>query len=166
MKGGAVRPNQGLRMGGVQPLFTSDFGTACGIACHDMWLWTSYTPPLGDFLSRPAVAAYVNDVKAASSSADYTNSFVEGGYVGMQLMVKALQSTGPNLTRAGLQATLDSMTFDSGGLAPVLKWTPGNHFANTHMQAYSIQYKGGFNGWRDVQVGYDDPWVGEDAVKG
>jgi hypothetical protein len=32
------------------------------------------------------------------------------------------------------------------------------------MQAFSIQFKGGFNGWRDEQTGYDDPWVGQDAI--
>jgi ABC-type branched-subunit amino acid transport system substrate-binding protein len=164
MKGGALRPTPSMRVGGVQPLFTSDFGTACGIACHGMWLWTGYTPPLGDFLSRPAIATYVNDIKAASSSADFSNSFVEGGYVGMQLVVKGLETVGPNLTRANLKVTLDSMAFDSGGLAPPLKWSAGNHFANVHMQAFSIQFKGGFNGWRDEQTGYDDPWVGQDAI--
>src|SRR2546423_15578636 len=82
----------------------------------------------------------------------------------MSLVVKALQAVGPTLTRAGLKATLDSMTFDSGGLAPVLKWSPGNHFANVHMQAYSIQYKGGFNGWRDEQAGLDDPRGGLDRA--
>ena len=81
------------------------------------------------------------------------------------MMARPLEAVGPNLTRAGLASTLDSMTFDSGGLAPTLKWTPGNHFANTHMQAYSMQFKGGFTGWRDEQVGYDDPWVGQDGAR-
>ena len=165
MKGGGLRPGQALRVGGPQPLFTYDFGNACGAQCDGMWLWTGYTPPLGDFLSRPAIATYVNDIKAASSSADYNNSFVEGGYVGMSLVVKALQTVGPTLTRAALAQTLDSMTFDSGGLAPVLKWSPGSHFANVHMQAYSMQFKGGFTGWRDEQVGLDDPWIGQDGAR-
>ncbi|HEX7168663.1 MAG TPA: ABC transporter substrate-binding protein [Acidimicrobiales bacterium] len=163
MSGGGLRPHSGRRLGGVQPLFTADFAKECGSACHEMWLWTGYTPPLGDFLSRPAVATFVNDIKAMSSSADYTNSFVAGGYIGMQLVVKALQEVGPYLTRERIKQVLDSMSFDSGGLAPVLKWTPGNHFANTRMQAYSIQYKGGFNGWRDEQVSLEDPWVGQDG---
>ena len=161
MKGGGPRAEPNRRLGGVQPLFTADFAHACGVACDGMWLWTGYTPPIGDFLSRPAVATYVNDIKAASSSADYTNSFVEGGYIGMTLMVEALKATGPDLTRDRMKATLDSMTFDSGGLAPPLTWSKGDHFANTRMQAYSIQYRGGFNGWRDERVSYEDPWVGQ-----
>lgn len=55
------------------------------------------------------------------------------------------------------------MTFDSGGLAPKLTWSAGNHFANVRMRAYSIQYKGSFNGWRDEQVELVDPWIGQDG---
>jgi branched-chain amino acid transport system substrate-binding protein len=149
-------------VGGPQPLFTYDFGNSCGAKCDGMWLWTGYLPPIGDFLARPAVATYVDDMKAASSSADYNNSFVEGGYVGMRLVVEALKQVGPNLTRQNLKQTLDSMTFDSG-LSPVLSWSPGNHFANTKMRAFSIQYKSGFAGWRDEQVELEDPWVGQDS---
>ncbi|MEA3077754.1 MAG: hypothetical protein QOF60_2662, partial [Actinomycetota bacterium] len=152
----------GVKPGGPQPLFTYDFGNSCGQKCDGMWLWTGYQPPIGDFLSRPAVATYVDDIKAASSSADYNNSFVEGGYVGMRLVVEALTKTGPNLTRQNLKATLDGMTFDSG-LAPPLTWKAGNHFANTKMRAFSIQYKSGFAGWRDEQVEMEDPWVGQDS---
>jgi branched-chain amino acid transport system substrate-binding protein len=162
MKGGGLAQQQ-IRLAGPQPLFTYDFGNACGAPCDQIWLWTGYLPPIGDYLGRPAVSTYVNDIKAASSTADYNNSFVEGGYVGMELVVKALQAVGPNLTRDGLKAALDNMEFDSGLTAAPLKWRQGNHFANVHMQAYSMQFKGGFNGWRDERTSLDDPWVGQDS---
>jgi len=162
MKGGGLVRDD-IRLAGPQPLFTHDFGSACGNPCNSMWLWSGYLPPLGDYLSQPAVSTYVNDIKAVSSTADYNNSFVEGGYVGMELVVKALQAAGPNLTRAGLKSALDSMTFDSGLTAAPLTWKAGNHFANVHMQAFSMQFKNGFNGWRDERSSLDDPWVGQDS---
>jgi len=158
----APRPDVNYNVAGPQPLFTYDFAKSCGATCDQMQLWTGYYPPLGDFLGRPAVSTYVNDIKAASSSADYNNSFVEGGYVGMELVVKALQAVGPNVTRQNLRAVLDNFTFDSGLTAP-LTWRPGNHFANTHMRAFSIQYKSGTVGWRDMQKEISDPWVGQDG---
>ena len=163
MKGGGTTAYEGRRLAGPQPLFTYDFGTACGAPCDQIWLWTGYLPPLGDYLSRPAMSTYVNDVKGVSGAADTSNSFVEGGYVGMELVVKALQAVGPNLTRAGLKAALDNMDFDSGLTSSPLKWRAGNHFANFHMAAFSMQFKNGFNGWRDERTSMDDPWVGQDS---
>jgi ABC-type branched-subunit amino acid transport system substrate-binding protein len=162
MKGGAIHPSDTRPMGGPQPLFTYDFGNSCGAPCDSLQLWTGYYPPIGDNLSKPAVATYVNDIKAASSTADFNNSFVEGGYVGMELVVKALQAVGPNLTRANLKATLDNMDFDSG-LAPPLHFRAGNHYANSRLQAFSMQFKGGFNGWRDDQLALSDPWYDQDS---
>jgi ABC-type branched-subunit amino acid transport system substrate-binding protein len=163
MKGGAAPPRENYKMGGPQPLFTAAFGQDCGAPCDQLMLWTGYFPPLGAHLGKPAVSTYVNDIKATSSRADFNNSFVEGGYVGMSLLVKALQDIGPNVTRENLKNRLDSMDFDSGLTGTTLKWRPGNHFANVRMQAYSIQYKSGFAGWRDEQIVMDDPWVGQDA---
>ena len=82
------------------------------------------------------------------------------------LVVKALQAVGPNLTRASLKAALDNMDFDSGLTTSPLKWRAGNHFANFHMSAYSMQFKNGFNGWRDERTSLDDPWVGQEESKG
>jgi ABC-type branched-subunit amino acid transport system substrate-binding protein len=162
MKGGARSPSDSLKMGGPQPLFTAGFGQDCGSACDGLVLWTGYLPPLGDYLGVPAVSEYVNSIKAANSSADFNNSFVEGGYVGMSLLVKSLQAVGPNLTRENLKTVLDAMDWSPGLSAP-LRWRPGNHFANVHMRAFSIQYKSGFAGWRDEQVDLDDPWIGQDG---
>jgi len=148
---------------GPQPLFTADFAQECKARCHGMWLWTGYVPAIGANLGRPAVAAYRDDIRAADSSADYTNTFVEGAYAGMQLLVEAIRRAGPNLTRAALSRTLDSLDIDTGLTASPLAWRPGRHFANASMQAYSIQYTDRFSGWRDEQVSLADPWLGQDS---
>lgn len=161
INGGSFLPGAG-RTAGVQPLFTRDFAEQCGTNCNGMWLWTGYTPAIEGNVGRPAVAAYIDDIAHASSSADPTNSFVEGAYVGMSALVEALKRVGPDLTRARLKAVLNSMTYDGGLTLAPLTWTAGNHFANYRMQAYSIQYKDRFSGWRDEQSSVTDPWVGQD----
>lgn len=151
------------KVAGPQPLFTYNFAAnGCGKPCDGMILWTGYVPATPANLGRPAVAAYRDAVSATSSSADVTNTFVEGAYVGMGMLVEAMRRVGPNLTRQALVQTLDSMTYDSGLTASPLTWSRGNHFANVTMQAYSIQYSDRFSGWRDEQVSLTDPWVGQD----
>lgn len=161
LTGGGLGPSSDRRVGGPQPLFTRSFAEECGERCHNMWLWTGYNPPIGANLGKPGIAEYVTDIKSTSTSADFTNMFTEGAYLGMSVLVKALEDVGPDLTRARLMAVLDGMTFESGLSAP-LTWRPGNHFANVRVQAWSIQYKDRFNGWRDEKVSLADPWVGED----
>lgn len=161
LKGGGLSPNDGWRTGGVQPLFTRRFAEECAAECNHLWLWTGYDPPIGANLRGAAMTAYVDDIRGASSSADYHNTFVEGAYIGMRFLVEALQRVGPNLTRANLRAVLDTMTFDSG-LAPPLVFRPGDHFANVRMNAYSIQYRDRFAGWKDERTSVGDPWVGMD----
>ncbi|HEX9968535.1 MAG TPA: ABC transporter substrate-binding protein, partial [Acidimicrobiales bacterium] len=156
------KPEVRFNVAGPQPLFTYDFAKSCGQACNQLTLWTGFFPPLGDYLTRPAVATFVEDVKGASRSADFNNSFVQGGYLGMQLLAKALRDVGPNLTRENLRAVLDNMDFDFGLSAP-MKWRQGNHFANTRMRAFSIQFKSGTVGWRDMEIELEDPWVGQDG---
>jgi branched-chain amino acid transport system substrate-binding protein len=151
--------------GGAQPLFTRAFAEACGSKCEGMRIWTGYNPPIEALATKPGVAQFVNDVRAESASADVTNQFLEGGYQGMSLLVAALQKVGPNLTRAALKQTLDSMTFDSGLSAP-LSWKQGDHFANRSAQAFSIQYNQGFRGFRQETQFIADPWVGQDIPAG
>jgi hypothetical protein len=151
--------------GGAQPLFTRPFAQSCGRQCDGMWVWTGYTPPEGAYAGQPAVSAYVNAVHQESASADVDNQFLEGGYVGMKLLVAALQKLGPHVTRAGLKATLDAMTFTSG-LAPPLTWRPGQHFANSGSMAWQIQYNQSFNGWRNMSPFIADSWVGQDIPPG
>ena len=45
---------------------------------------SSFKPPIKPFDTEPAVAAYKNDIRAVSSTADVNNPHVEGAYVGMQ----------------------------------------------------------------------------------
>jgi ABC-type branched-subunit amino acid transport system substrate-binding protein len=151
-----------FRMGGAQPLFTYAFGHNCGDKCDGMRVWTGYNPPIEQFATSPAVSTYVNDLAAQSASADPYNQFTEGGYVGMGLLVEALRKTGANLTRARLAATLETMTYDSGLTKP-LTFQPGKHYANSSAQAFEMQSRNGFTGWRFVQDYITDPWLGQDA---
>jgi len=147
---------------GPQPLFVSTFGQQCGSLCNNMWVWTGFQAPWPPFDQEPAVSSFVNSIRGISASADTSNQFLEGAYVGMKLLVKALQQVGPYVTRARLKQVLDSMTFDSGVTQP-LSWRPGDHFANTSMLGFTIQYSGGFNGFQYQNTGWiKDPWVGKD----
>lgn len=155
-----------LGTGGPQPLFVNSFARSCGTPCNGMWVWTGYNPPIAPFDDIPAVAAYVNDIRAQGSGADVNNPFVQGGYLGMQLLVRALEQVGPDLTRARLRAALDSMSLDTGLTVP-LRWRTSNHFANDSVHAFSIVVNvGSFAGWRYEQTGWiADPWVGLDAPR-
>ena len=140
-------------VGLAQPLFTRDFAVNCQAACDQMWVWTGYKPPIEDYADDSIVKAYVSDLRKTSSTVDVYNAFAEGGYVGMSLLVKALESVGPNLTRERLKAALDSIAFASGlTLDSSLSWRPGDHFAGRTMQAFSIEYKGTFGGWRAQSI--------------
>lgn len=152
--------------GGPQPLFVDSFARSCGTPCNGMRVWSGYNPPIPPFDDLPAVVEYVNTVRAHTSSVDVTNPFVEGGYLGMKLLVKALETVGPDLTRARLRAALDAMVLDSGLTVP-LRWTRGDHFANDSVHAFSIVINAGsFAGWRYEQTGWiADPWVGLDAPR-
>lgn len=162
----ATRPaNPVVGMGGAQPLFTRGLAENCKAQCDGMWVWTGYNPPIEALASQPAVAQFVNDIRQESATADIANQFLEGGYVGMSLLVEALKRTGSNLTRDSLRQTLDNMTFDSGLSSP-LTWRPDNHFANVSAQAFEIQYKQSFSGWRQKTGFVKDPWVGQDIPEG
>jgi ABC-type branched-subunit amino acid transport system substrate-binding protein len=136
----------GPRFGGPQPLFNRGFGSNCGQACDGMWVWTGFVPPIDEFERLPALAAYREDLRRTNSTADPTNSFVQGGYLGMTLLVEALKAVGPNLTRRSLMATLDALRLDTG-LSRPLAWAPGKHFANECLIGFSIQSAGGFSGF-------------------
>ena len=151
--------------GMAQPLFTRDLAESCKNQCDNMWVWTGYNPPIEALATQPAVARYVTDVRQESATVDVTNQFLEGGYVGMSLLVAALQKVGPSLTRANLANVLDNMTFDSGLSSP-LTWKKGNHYANVSAQAFAISYKQTFNGWRQKTGFLQDPYVGQDTEAG
>ena len=147
------------RTAGPQPLFVSSFGQACGQLCNNMWVWTGYQAPYPPFDAQPADAQYINAIRSVSGSADTANQFLEGAYVGMKLLVHALQVVGPDLTRARLKAAMNAMTYSSGLTNP-LSWSAGDHYANTAMLGFTIQYSQGFNGFQYQQTGWvKDPWA-------
>jgi ABC-type branched-subunit amino acid transport system substrate-binding protein len=151
---------------GPQPLFVDTFGQNCGSPCNNMVVWTSYYPPRTPFNNLAPVAAYVNAIRGVSSSADIDNQFLEGGYDGMLLFVNALKAVGPDLTRARLRQVLDSQPFDSGLTKP-LQWRSGNHYANTSMLEFTIQYSQGFNGFQYQNSDWvTDPWATLDHPNG
>lgn len=153
----SVRAKQGgIGVWGAQPLFTRDFEVNCQEACDQMWVWTGFKPPIESYALDGAVKTFVSDLQKTKPDADRYNAFSEGGYVGMQLLVAAMQQVGPNLTRANLKRILDSMRFPSPlTLQPALSWGAGNHFPSATMQAFEVQYKGSAAGWRAKIIASD-----------
>lgn len=135
--------------GAAQPLFTKAFAANCQSKCDQMQVWTGFKPPIEQYKDEPAMRAYVEDLKRTKPDADEFNAFSQGGYVGMLLLVEALKVVGPDLTRERLKAALDAINLRSGlTLQPGLAYTPSQRYANRTMQAFTIQYKGTFGGWR------------------
>lgn len=169
-KGGYLGTSgKALGVGGPQTLFghnfAQNFAAKCPQPCANVrfWVWTGFKPPVAPYDTDPAVQAYVTDMQATNSSADRVNQFVEAGYDGMLMLAEALKRVGPNLTRAALRQTLDALEFDSG-LSTVRRFQPGNHYANTQMQAFSIVVNSGqFTGFRQETTWRQDLWVGQDA---
>lgn len=158
---GDVRPLKGI--GGPQPLFLNSFARDCGRYCAGMRVWTSFKPPLPPFDEEAAVIAYQNDLANVSATADKNNPHVEGAYVGMTLLVRALEKLGPSPTRADMKAVLDSMTLETG-LSKPITFRGSNHFANTAAQAFeAIVNNGSFSTWRYTRSGFiEDIDVGKD----
>jgi ABC-type branched-subunit amino acid transport system substrate-binding protein len=159
---GNVHPKVGI--GAPQPLFVDDFArNNCGAQCANMRVWTSFKPPIPPFDSEPKVAEYRDAVRGLSRTADVNNPHVEGAYVGMELLVNAIQLLGPAPTRAALKQLLDSSTFDSGLGAPGgLKFTSGDHFAAVSAQPFDAIYNvNTFVNWRYAGGGF----LADDAVQ-
>ncbi|HEX2295382.1 MAG TPA: ABC transporter substrate-binding protein [Actinomycetota bacterium] len=139
--------------GAAQPLFTREFAENCKSKCDQMRVWTGFKPPIEGYANDPMVKQYVADLKRNKPDADEFNAFTEGGYVGMLLLVDALKMVGPDLTRERLKTALDHISLRSGlTLQDRLPFTPATRFANTTMQAFTIQYKGTFGGWRSGPI--------------
>jgi ABC-type branched-subunit amino acid transport system substrate-binding protein len=149
-------------MGAAQPLFTYSFGTTCGDKCNGMQVWTGYNPPLEQFANTAGVKQYVNDLHNTSSSADAYNQFTEGCYLGMQLLVAAMEKAGGNLTRAAVKSNLDAMNLDTGLSAAAETWSSGQHWAVGGAQGFTMQSQNGFSGWRFTTPYVTDPWLGKD----
>jgi ABC-type branched-subunit amino acid transport system substrate-binding protein len=150
--GGASNPAGGAGAA-PQPLFARYFADGCQKTCDSMRLWTGFLPPIEQFASQPGVQAYVNDMKAFSSSVDVNNQFAEGAYLGMRLTVDILsRASAAGLTRANVVRTLDSTSnYDIGLTIRPLTWSAGNHFAATSVHAFDEAYPVGFGGWHYVQ---------------
>lgn len=160
VKSHGVAP-QGRTMG-PQPLFSRSFAQSCGRICQNMIVWTSFNPPHGAYASSPGVSEFVRALKSRDPSADIFNSFTEGAYLGMKLLVDAIARVGPKLTRAALRDVLDSQIFDFG-LSPPLRWSPGNHIGSGRMQGYAFKYSG--NSFTDFVLAsayVKDRWLGLD----
>lgn len=137
---------------GAQTLFNERFAANCGTPCGGMLVWTGYNPPIG-MVSAAGVSEYVNDVRTISPTADVTNQFLEGAYLGMSVFVEGLKQVGPELTRARLRQVLDSMSYASDLSSP-LTWSSNRH-ANRTAQAFSIvATQGSFRGFRSEQTGF------------
>lgn len=153
---------------GAQPLFDRQaFAEQCHTACAfetGFDVWTGFQPPEGSYAGEPAEAAYVNMMRSYDGSADVDNQFVEGAYIGMNLLVSALETVGPDLTRARLQAVLDAMTYRTG-LSRPLGFKPGDHYANTSAMSWRLKYSNGsFSGFAPDAGFQSDPWVGQDSL--
>lgn len=155
---------------GAQPLFDRQaFAEQCHAACaiqSGFDVWTGYQPPEGSYSGQPAEAAYVNLLRGYDGSADVDNQFVEGAYIGMNLLVTALQTVGPDLTRTRLQAVLDALSYKTG-LSKPLAFRPGHHYANTSAMSWRLKYSNGsFSGFAPDSGFQSDPWVGQDTLDG
>lgn len=150
-------------IGAAQPLFTRDFASGCQRACDQMQVWTSYKAPIEQYANDPIVRKFVSDLHKTKPDADEYNAFSEGGYIGMLQFVDALKRVGPYLTRVRLKAALDTMSLETGlTMQPTMTWKAGDHFANSTMQAFTIQFKGTFGGWRAGQIFKDEtPELGD-----
>lgn len=142
---------------GASPLFNSRFGQNCKERCHEMLVFTGYTPALEANQNLPGVRQYIDDVRAINSNIDTSNQFLEGSYLGMTVFVEALKRVGPNLTRKRLQEVMNSMTYQTD-LAGTLTWGGSKRFANTKAQAWKILASSSFEGFRDARSGWlEDP---------
>lgn len=152
---------EGMTVMGAQPLFNDKFASGCGSVCNGVFVWTGYNPAIGANVNEPDIAEFINEVQNVNPSADVTNQFLMGAYMGMEMFVETLKACSPDLTRDCVQSELHSMTY-STDMSSALKWTPNDHFANKGARAYSITYDGQkFSGFKDEQTGFiNDPTPG------
>ncbi len=151
---GSRTNGSGEGAGGPQPLFDDNFGSTCGQTCANMEVWTSFYPSIFPYSQKAPVQTFKADLCAVDSHCDVDadSAFTEGGYEGMDLLVKALQqqgTTGRPLTRQDLAATLDSMNFDDGLSGP-LAFRHGNHYANQTMVGFRDTFGQQFTGFQMI----------------
>jgi len=121
----AFRPRVGW--GGSAPVFLDLVPQSTRYAAETGFMaGTSYYPPIGEFLNRPAVKDYVTTVQRYyGSDVDVKNPYLEGGYAGAALTVEVLRRAGPCLTRDAVIETANSIKdFSAAGLTPPLTYQP------------------------------------------
>jgi ABC-type branched-subunit amino acid transport system substrate-binding protein len=154
---------QGMTVMGAQPLFNDKFAGGCGSVCNGVWVWTGYNPAIGSNRSKADIARFISEVKEVNPSADETNQFLMGAYLGMEVFLKLVSDCSPNLTRDCIKRRLEGKTFPGldppsftwrSDLVSDLKWTEGNHFANIRARGYTVAYDGPrFTGFKDEATG-------------
>lgn len=156
-------------MAAAQPLFTDSFGRECKSPCDGMVVWTGYNPPLEQYRNQPAVGKFVNELKAQRGSADEFNQFTLGGYLGMTLLVEALERVGADLTRERLIEVIESMPPLQTGLThPTgLQWRPlsadaSGHYADRWAQGFRMNFQRQWARWSFLRDYIEDPWLGQD----
>jgi ABC-type branched-subunit amino acid transport system substrate-binding protein len=162
----SVVGSSGYGMAGAQPLFTTNFGDGCKKKCDGMVIWTGYNPPIGGFNQQQAVADYTRALTAQKASADVNNQFTLGGYIGMELLVKALEGAGKDLDRGKLVQVLNSLSLETGlTAAPKLSWSADQKYANNQAHGFRMTVsgtQGTFSGFERTNRGYvADPWLGQ-----
>lgn len=142
----------------AQTLFTDEFASQCADWCDSMMVWTGYNPPIGSIADQEGVAKFEKDVGDVNPGADTRNQFLQGAYLGSQVFVEAVDRCSPEVTRACVRQTLNSIDYQTD-LASTLSWSENQRHANTAARAFSMEASGGsFNGWRDEQTGFvEDP---------
>lgn len=126
-----------LAWGGAAPLFLDIVPQGTNYAARTGLLASSsYYPPIGKYLQKPAVKEYVATVrKYFGDDVDLKNPYLEGGYAGAALTVEVLKRVGPCLTRERAIKVADSLrNYSAAGLTPPLTFTPpgqgAGHYGN------------------------------------
>src|SRR5258708_16576708 len=135
-----------------------------------MKVWTGYHPYIGRFQGEAAVAQYKNSLVAVNPNDDPHNEFTEGAYIGTKMFLAAVQKVADKnqkLTRASLQAALNSNTFDFGLTSAPLSYSGGALPPIAHSALDMFQENGSpFNSWVYSGAGWvAAPATGQDLAK-
>jgi hypothetical protein len=125
-------------------------------------LWTGFKPNMEQFAGQPPLQRYAADLRRYSPTIDLNNQFVEGGYLGMRLMIEAVSKASEakgGLTRVNLVAVLNATkSWDIGLTVDPLTWSASNHFAQSSAHAFDEQFSESSGvGWRYTGIKITDP---------
>lgn len=164
------KPNKGW--GGGAPLFLElMLDNSGGFAAQTgLYAGTSFIPPLKEFESLPAVAAYKKTVAKYFRGVDLQNPYLEGGYAGAALTVEILRRSGSCLTRKkAIQVANSLVNFSAAGLSKPLTFNPfgqgRSHYGN--LFGLIVQAKpGGADGngyWAPVMAGPENGFYRDES---